>query len=122
MGERSKKFFSDKPRLRKIVGVILVAVGVLAFLTPLTPGSWLALIGLELLGVDLIFWDKIKGWFWKLRGKIASTEMSDEKTKSDIAIFGGVPRSKAEDGLLRGRAFSKNSPDTFNPIDMVNEK
>ncbi|MHC4678273.1 MAG: hypothetical protein ACYTEK_06195, partial [Planctomycetota bacterium] len=29
--------------------------GVLALLTPFTPGSWLALIGLELLGLGLVF-------------------------------------------------------------------
>ncbi len=30
-------------------------LGVLALLTPFTPGSWLALIGLELLGLRLVF-------------------------------------------------------------------
>lgn len=30
-------------------------LGVLALLTPFTPGSWLALIGLELLGLRLLF-------------------------------------------------------------------
>lgn len=29
-------------------------LGVLALLTPFTPGSWLALIGLELLGLRLV--------------------------------------------------------------------
>ncbi len=37
--------------IKKIVGVILIIVGLFALLTPFTPGSWLALIGLELLGI-----------------------------------------------------------------------
>jgi hypothetical protein len=40
---------------RIILGVALMILGVLALLTPLTPGSWLALIGLELLGIRLVF-------------------------------------------------------------------
>jgi hypothetical protein len=36
---------------KKALGVILIIVGLAALLTPLTPGSWLALIGLELLGI-----------------------------------------------------------------------
>ncbi|UCC97279.1 MAG: hypothetical protein JSW66_15705 [Phycisphaerales bacterium] len=41
--------------LRITLGVVLMILGVLALLTPLTPGSWLALIGLELLGIRLVF-------------------------------------------------------------------
>ena len=40
-----------KTILKKTLGVILIIVGLAALLTPLTPGSWLALIGLELLGI-----------------------------------------------------------------------
>ena len=37
--------------IKKIIGVILIIVGLVALFTPFTPGSWLALIGLELLGI-----------------------------------------------------------------------
>ena len=37
--------------IKKTIGVILIIAGLLALLTPFTPGSWLALIGLELLGI-----------------------------------------------------------------------
>jgi hypothetical protein len=37
--------------IKKIIGVILIIVGLIALFTPFTPGSWLALIGLELLGI-----------------------------------------------------------------------
>ncbi|MHC4186725.1 MAG: hypothetical protein ACYST2_01715 [Planctomycetota bacterium] len=40
-----------KTIVKKIVGVILVLVGLFALVTPFTPGSWLALIGLEMLGL-----------------------------------------------------------------------
>ncbi len=45
--------------LKIVLGVVLVLVGVLALLTPLTPGSWLALIGLEILGLRILLERKI---------------------------------------------------------------
>ena len=40
-------------KIRKPLGVVLILAGLLALLTPLTPGSWLMFIGFELLGVRL---------------------------------------------------------------------
>ena len=37
----------------------MVLIGVLALLTPLTPGSWLALIGLEILGIRILLERKL---------------------------------------------------------------
>ncbi len=48
-----------KSILRKGLGVLLVIVGLAALLTPLTPGSWLAIIGLELLGLRLLIERKL---------------------------------------------------------------
>ena len=48
---------------KKTIGVILILIGLAALVTPLTPGSWLAIIGLELLGIRILFLDKFK--FWK---------------------------------------------------------
>jgi len=41
------------------LGIVLIVLGVLALLTPFTPGSWLALIGLEILGVRLVLQRKL---------------------------------------------------------------
>ncbi len=51
--------FSRSPKTRKAVGVVLVVIGVVAFVTPLTPGSWLALIGFELLGVRVLLPERL---------------------------------------------------------------
>lgn len=40
--------------LKIILGIVLIILGVLAAVTPLSPGSWLALIGLELLGLRIL--------------------------------------------------------------------
>jgi len=45
--------------LKIVLGIVLIIFGVLALLTPLTPGSWLALIGLEILGLRLLIERKI---------------------------------------------------------------
>ena len=58
-----KEYIHNRPKTKKVVGVILILVGLAALVTPLTPGSWLAIIGFELLGVRILFFDKFK--FWK---------------------------------------------------------
>lgn len=40
--------------LKKTIGIILIVLGVLALITPFTPGGWLAFIGLGLLGFRLV--------------------------------------------------------------------
>jgi uncharacterized protein YqgC (DUF456 family) len=45
--------------LKIILGILLILIGVLALLTPLTPGSWLALIGLEILGIRILLERKL---------------------------------------------------------------
>ena len=58
-----REYIHDRPKTKKVVGVILILGGLASLFTPLTPGSWLAIIGLELLGVRILFFDKFK--FWK---------------------------------------------------------
>ncbi|MBT9168329.1 MAG: hypothetical protein DDT19_01674 [Syntrophomonadaceae bacterium] len=58
-----KEYIHNRPRIKKVVGVILILMGFAALITPFTPGSWLAFIGLELLGVRILLSDKFK--FWK---------------------------------------------------------
>jgi uncharacterized protein YqgC (DUF456 family) len=45
--------------IKKTIGVILIIVGLFALLTPLTPGSWLALIGLQMLGWGFLLENRI---------------------------------------------------------------
>jgi protein-S-isoprenylcysteine O-methyltransferase Ste14 len=73
------------PLLRKIVGIILILIGLFALFTPLTPGSWLAILGLELVGIRLAFVEKIKLHlkkrtpFWKseVKPEIITPEKKD---------------------------------------------
>ena len=58
--EYVKKLFSENPKIKKTVGIVLVLIGLAALLTPLTPGSWLIFVGLELLGLRFLLWDRIK--------------------------------------------------------------
>jgi protein-S-isoprenylcysteine O-methyltransferase Ste14 len=43
-----------KPILKVAVGVVLIVLGLAALVTPFTPGSWLALIGLQLVGLGFL--------------------------------------------------------------------
>jgi uncharacterized protein YqgC (DUF456 family) len=85
--------------LRIIIGIILIILGLMALVTPFTPGSWLAVIGLELLGLRLLVQrkfvsllpvktqTKVNGWInhlaenrWFRRFK--SKQKSDTETKA----------------------------------------
>jgi hypothetical protein len=48
-----------KPILKKTIGVILIVLGLAALVTPFTPGSWLALIGLELVGFGFLLENRL---------------------------------------------------------------
>jgi uncharacterized protein YqgC (DUF456 family) len=50
---------------KKIAGVILIVIGFAALITPFTPGSWLAFVGLELLGFRLAAKDQVMAWLGK---------------------------------------------------------
>jgi hypothetical protein len=57
-----KEIFKSKT-VRKIVGVVFVVIGIISIITPFTPAGALFFIGLEILGIRFLFWDKIKRWF-----------------------------------------------------------
>lgn len=40
--------------IKKMIGVAFVLFGFIAFITPITPGSWIAIIGLELMGIQIL--------------------------------------------------------------------
>ncbi|HEY4506081.1 MAG TPA: PGPGW domain-containing protein [Candidatus Paceibacterota bacterium] len=48
--DRLKRFFAHS-KVRKVLGVIFVIIGFVALVTPFTPGSWLIIVGLLILGV-----------------------------------------------------------------------
>lgn len=55
----------NKSILRIVFGVFLIIFGLLIHLIPLVPGSWFIILGLEILGVRLLVWDKMKVWLEK---------------------------------------------------------
>jgi membrane protein implicated in regulation of membrane protease activity len=67
-----------KPVLKKTLGVILIVLGLAALVTPFTPGSWLALIGFELVGFGFLLENRLgravknryKNSFENLKGKV----------------------------------------------------
>lgn len=58
----SAEYIRKHPALRKTTGVFLIFIGFIALVTPLTPGAWLTLVGLELLGVRIVFFDRFRFW------------------------------------------------------------
>ncbi|MFZ2484652.1 MAG: hypothetical protein WAX80_01730 [Minisyncoccia bacterium] len=60
-----KKLWTNNPKLRKVAGVTLIIIGLLSIITPFTPVGFLLVIGLEILGLRALYWDKLKERFKK---------------------------------------------------------
>lgn len=87
-----------KKIIKKSIGIICIILGFLALITPFTPGSWLILIGLEILGLGFLldgklarflkgrnkerFENFIKKFRKKKPGGPCEAEQKDEKRKS----------------------------------------
>jgi len=55
------KFYHSENR-KRIIGLIAILVGIVALITPFTPGAaFLIFIGMQLLGVHFVFLDKLFG-------------------------------------------------------------
>ncbi len=59
MYERAKQFTLVRPKLKRVLGIVFVIVGFFALVTPLTPGGFLFFVGLELLGLRILFFEKL---------------------------------------------------------------
>lgn len=68
---------------KKIIGIFLFIVGLLALVTPFTPGSWLIFVGLEFLGFRILFWDMIKARF-SAKGETTGGQTYDPQEKNKI--------------------------------------
>lgn len=58
MYKRAKNFTLARPALKKTLGWIVVVVGLAALVLPLVPGIVLLILGFELLGFRLIFFER----------------------------------------------------------------
>lgn len=55
---------------KKVLGVFAILLGFIALVTPFTPGAlWLLFIGLEMMGVHVLFLDKIDQKLKSLKNK-----------------------------------------------------
>jgi len=92
-----------KKNLKRVLGVILVILGFLALITPFSPGSWLLLIGLEILGLRILLEDRLR-LFLKDRHKNAFRSLKQR--------FGKVLRGKcsaAKNREMNSKLKTKNS-------------
>jgi len=65
MKKHIKKLFYENPKFKKTSGVVLVVIGFIGLITPFTPFGILFFVGLEMLGIRFLYWDKIKARFKK---------------------------------------------------------
>ena len=65
MKEKFKKVWTENPKIRKVAGIALIVIGLLSVITPFTPLGFLLILGLEVLGIRALFWDKLKNRFKK---------------------------------------------------------
>lgn len=63
-----------KTLLERIVGIFLIILGILGIFLPILPGWIFIFVGLEFLGINLIFFDKIKEYVRKKMKKNSKEE------------------------------------------------
>lgn len=68
-----KQFVYSRRWLRRTVGILLIVFGLFALIMPLVPGAVLALVGLELIGIRLAFFDR---FFPSRRAQAAASPVS----------------------------------------------
>lgn len=73
--------------LKKILGSLLLAYGILALLTPFTPGAFLALLGAEYLGIRLLFWERLKARLATPTGRVATIVASVMITLFSLGVL-----------------------------------
>ncbi len=61
--------------LKAVLGGILVIAGFLALITPFTPGSWLALLGFELLGLRVLFSRQFRRWRFVKHSRVLGSRL-----------------------------------------------
>jgi hypothetical protein len=92
--------------LRITIGIILLVIGIIALVTPLTPGAWLGLIGLELLGWGFLI-PKPARDFWEK----SSVNVWLEKKFKGI----GYPQRGSESPVPASHHVSKDNPPNTSP-------
>lgn len=60
---------------KKIFGALLIVLGLLAFFTPLTPGSWLIFVGAEILGIRMLSQKNITEQYEALKKRWSKQDM-----------------------------------------------
>jgi hypothetical protein len=75
MYKKFRNYLDLRPRTRVIVGWTFVVLGFLAAVLPLVPGVILLIIGLEVLGIRLLF---VKNILEKVRAKKTTTKTGVE--------------------------------------------
>lgn len=63
MREKFNTYTLTRPRLRRLIGFVFVVIGFLGLITPLVPGFPLLFVGLEILGIRLLYADKFRSFF-----------------------------------------------------------
>ena len=58
-----KIFWNIHPKIKKGVGFFLILIGFISLITPFTPFGLVFFIGLQMIGVRLIFIEKLRKFF-----------------------------------------------------------
>lgn len=61
MAGKLRQFTVERPLLRKLIGVLLLIIGFIFLITPMTPGALLIIfLGCEFLGLRFLFLENLK--------------------------------------------------------------
>jgi len=64
---RINNFLQSNPKIKKLIGIFLIVLGLLIHLVPFVPAGWIIVVGLEILGVRMLLQKRIKNWLSGLK-------------------------------------------------------
>ena len=64
---------------KRIIGVLLMILGALALITPLTPGAWLIFVGAEMLGIGILSRQNVALYYEKAKIRFGEWVKGKEK-------------------------------------------
>ena len=79
------KNFIKNPTVKIVIGIFFIVIGFLAFVTPLTPGSWLIFVGAELIGIRFLSRKKFSEMFGIVKNRFfnKNKEKVEEKVQNE---------------------------------------
>lgn len=65
--------------IRRVLGILFIIIGIFGIFFPILPGWLLIFVGLEIIGINLVFFDRIKSY---AKSKLDKGRVKNDKSSN----------------------------------------